>query len=333
MNADKTARPVTGRQLAPGRLLGWLFAFAVLGGLISLVVHLGEVEHFGELLQRARPGWLLIGLLFQTLTYLCAAWVWYRTLPELAEHVPLRSLVPLSVAKLFADQAMPSGGISGALLTVAGLRHRGVSESHALAVLLVSLVSYYAAYLAATITALLLLWFRHAVSPVLGVLAAMFSLVAAGVPAVVLRGHRRLMRPLPRWLEKRPGIDLLREALARAQGNLLGNRRLLLITTAMQAMVFALDAATLWAMLQAIGHAQEFTVAVVAFVMASVIGTLSPLPLGIGAFESGCVALLMQLGTDIEPALAATLLLRGFTLWLPMLPGLWLMHREMHARD
>jgi hypothetical protein len=28
-------------------------------------------------------------------------------------------------------------------------------------------------------------------------------------------------------------------------------------------------------------------------------------------------------------AVAATLLLRGFTLWLPMLPGLWLARREM----
>jgi hypothetical protein len=40
---------------------------------------------------------------------------------------------------------------------------------------------------------------------------------------------------------------------------------------------------------------------------------------------------LTQLGTGIEPALTATLLLRGFTLWLPMLPGLWLMHRETHT--
>lgn len=31
-------------------------------------------------------------------------------------------------------------------------------------------------------------------------------------------------------------------------------------------------------------------------------------------------------------ALAATLLLRGPTLWLPMLPGLWLMRRELRAR-
>jgi hypothetical protein len=35
------------------------------------------------------------------------------------------------------------------------------------------------------------------------------------------------------------------------------------------------------------------------------------------------------LGIPVEAALTSTLLLRGFTLWLPMLPGLWLAKREL----
>jgi len=37
------------------------------------------------------------------------------------------------------------------------------------------------------------------------------------------------------------------------------------------------------------------------------------------------------LGVEVEAALAATLLLRGLTFWLPMVPGLWLARREMAA--
>lgn len=33
----------------------------------------------------------------------------------------------------------------------------------------------------------------------------------------------------------------------------------------------------------------------------------------------------------VEAALGATLLQRGFTYWLPMLPGLWLSRREVRA--
>jgi uncharacterized membrane protein YbhN (UPF0104 family) len=72
-------------------------------------------------------------------------------------------------------------------------------------------------------------------------------------------------------------------------------------------------------------------VAFIAFVVASLTGTLSPLPLAIGAFESGCIATLGILGVGIEPALMATLLLRGFTLWLPIPPGLWLVRHETRA--
>jgi hypothetical protein len=39
--------------------------------------------------------------------------------------------------------------------------------------------------------------------------------------------------------------------------------------------------------------------------------------------------MLSLLGVAIEGALAATLLLRGLTFWLPMLPGLWLAKREI----
>jgi len=31
----------------------------------------------------------------------------------------------------------------------------------------------------------------------------------------------------------------------------------------------------------------------------------------------------------LEASITGTILLRGFTLWLPMLPGLWLARREM----
>ena len=49
--------------------------------------------------------------------------------------------------------------------------------------------------------------------------------------------------------------------------------------------------------------------------------TLGPIPLGLGAFGAACVGMLNLLGVAIEAALAAMLLLRGLTFWLPMLPG------------
>jgi glycosyltransferase 2 family protein len=41
------------------------------------------------------------------------------------------------------------------------------------------------------------------------------------------------------------------------------------------------------------------------------------------------VGMLSSLGVSVEAALAATLLLRALTFWLPMLPGIWLARREL----
>jgi len=57
--------------------------------------------------------------------------------------------------------------------------------------------------------------------------------------------------------------------------------------------------------------------------------TIGPIPLGLGTFEAGAVGTLHFLGVSIEAALAGTLLLRGLTFWLPMLPGMWLVRREI----
>jgi uncharacterized membrane protein YbhN (UPF0104 family) len=59
--------------------------------------------------------------------------------------------------------------------------------------------------------------------------------------------------------------------------------------------------------------------------LASVAETVSLIPGGVGTFDAACVGLLNFLEVPLETALAGTLLLRGFTLWLPLLPGLYLL--------
>ena len=63
--------------------------------------------------------------------------------------------------------------------------------------------------------------------------------------------------------------------------------------------------------------------------MASMAATLGPIPLGLGTFEAARVGMLNLLGVSVEAALAGTLMLRGLTFWLPMLPGIWLARREL----
>jgi Mg2+-importing ATPase len=51
-------------------------------------------------------------------------------------------------------------------------------------------------------------------------------------------------------------------------------------------------------------------------------------PGGLGVFEAVSVATLKLIGVSVAAGLAATLLFRGFSFWLPMMPGLILARRE-----
>lgn len=309
----------------------WAFGVVLLGALVAVVLHLGELQHFAEIARSARPGWLVIAVGAQAGTYACAAAVWWSALRVCGTSTSFLGLVPLSVAKLFTDQAVPTGGLSGSMLVIGGLRRRGVPAPLALEVLLVTLVSYYAAYLATVVGSLAILWVHHHASPALWVTTAVFGVVAVGLPAAALWLRRR-SKGLPDWLARRSSsLARLVAELSGAPTELLRHRGLMAKATALQLGVFLLDVVTLWVVFQAFGQPTAFWIAFAAFVTGSIAATLGPVPLGLGTFEAATVAMLTLLGVPVEAALAATLLLRGLTFWLPMLPGLWLARREIHG--
>jgi uncharacterized protein (TIRG00374 family) len=133
----------------------------------------------------------------------------------------------------------------------------------------------------------------------------------------------------PAWLYRLPGFAAAFERVAAAPMAVLRDKRLLAESLLLQLGVFMLDALTLWVAFRALGAPIGFAVAFVSFVFASVVGTIGLVPLGLGTFEATAVGLLHALGVGVETAFAATLVLRGLTFWLPMLPGVWLARREV----
>lgn len=312
------------RNLAP-----WMLGLAALGALVGAILHLGEVSRFVELIRQAQPAWLLVALALQVATYQCVAAAWGELLRRGGAPIPISALFPLAVAKLFADQAMPSGGISGTTFLVSALVRRGVALPNVLAALLVMVVTFYGAYLTLALVTLGVLVVEHAATTWVVALTAGFALFATLVPAgVVLVGRSSSHGRLRRWLESTPARGLLR-SIEQAPAHLLRRPAAVMVALVCQGAVFLLDAATLWVVLRALGEPTGALVVLPAFVVASMVATLSPIPLGLGTFETSCVGMLHLLGVPIETALAATLLLRGFTIWLPMLPGLWLARRAL----
>jgi uncharacterized protein (TIRG00374 family) len=313
------------------RLAGWSASFLLLAAVVLVASHLAEEREMAALMRRAQPAWLLAAAVLQLATYSCAAGVWHRVLSRAGARRRLAELFPLGLAQLFTDQAVPSVGLSGNLLVVKGLVRRGVGRPLAVGAVLVNLVASRLAYSLALAGALTVLGWRGELGPALLAAALVFTLVAV-LPLLLLLPLRHRLGGVAARLRRFALVRPLAEALAEAPGSLLADRGLLVQTTGLELAIFLLDASTLGVMLLAVGAPAAPPLVFAAFVMASVAGTLAFVPGGVGIFEGASVAALHLLGVPIVAALAATLLLRGFTFWLPMLPGLWLARRELRAR-
>lgn len=307
----------------------WLSGLVLLFGLLVLISGRTEEAQFVALLRSSKPAWLIAAAALQICTYLCAAEMWRRALARQGERPPLGGLFSLGLAKLFTDQAVPSAGLSGTLLLIHALKRRGIAREHAMGAVMVGFVAFYLAYAASVAAAVFILWRWGDLSHWVLALATTF----AGFAALVSGGAFWLLEHpdfrLPLGLQKLPAIREALAALADAPPEMLRDPLLILQTLLLHLGVFLFDAATLFVALKAVGTPLAFAPVFAAFIVASVVATLMIVPGGIGTFEGSCVAMLHLFGIPLEAALAATLLLRGFTFWLPMAPGLWLARREM----
>lgn len=313
-----------------GIAIGWLSGLLLLGVIVGFALHFGDVQVFVSTLKSASPLWLGAAVVCQIATYACAAAVWFRILSRANAGQPFAGLFKLAVVQLFANQALPTSGLSGTVMMAKGLARRGVAPSLVMTALLVDGFSYYASYLMVGLLAFVILWHSGDLGAAWLPLSIAFITVLLALVLAIFLLIRRQGRIIPRAALGWAPAAKMAAILGSARTDMLRDGKLIFEAFLLQIGIFLLDAATLWIAARSVGLAVDPITAFLSFVLASGVATLSPIPLGLGTFEGTCTGLLHVMGSSIEGSLAATLILRGLTLWLPMVPGLWLMRSEMH---
>jgi uncharacterized membrane protein YbhN (UPF0104 family) len=253
--------------------------------------------------------------------------VWQTVLRLMKTDVPVTRLMPLAIAKLSIDQLIPTTGVGGTLVVVHALQQKGVAKEVAVASVIVDLVSFYAAHALAVIVTLAIVAFHHDLNAPILIAAAVFAVIAVAIPWLVLKLHTgKDVRP-PKWIMKIPGLGPIVESLKQARPEPMQSASVLVRASLWQLGVFLLDAGTLGVMLRALGQAAPADVVFASLTLTTMVATLSIFPGALGMFEAGSVAGLTLLGIPMETALAATLLMRLFNFWLPMIPGLIIMRK------
>ena len=315
-----------------GRWRRWFLTLLFVAALIVAALHWADVEKFAELARAAKPGWLAAALLLQLSTYLSLSLEWSLVLRAGGSPLSFWSLLPLTITKLFADQVVPTAGVSGNILLVDRLIDRGVPRKNAVAAVILAIIAYYVSYAACALAAVVLLWLLSDLNGWLVGLVSVFLIVAAAIPAAALWMHGKGSSGVPSWLGRSASVRELLELIGEAPEALVRSPRLIGQLALLNGAVFLADAATVQVCLYALGVQAPFEAAFVALVMASIVVTLGPIPFGLGTFEGTSIGMLRLMGIPFEAALSATLLFRGFALWLPLIGGMFLMRRGFRRR-
>lgn len=309
----------------------WLIAIAALALVVGVVTHLAEGREFVQMLERAHPAWLLASLLLQLSTYVCQAVTWRIVLVSSGESLSLSRLTRLSLAQLFVDQAIPSATVSGSVFIAKAFSNHRLRHTTISAAIIVGMLTDYVAYIIALLLALVVFGHSGHLNGSIAKIAIMFLIIGSGFCAtLIVLAKRGLPRKLP-FFERFKSVRTLVEILAGAKVPQASNLRLLAIGTATQLAIFVLDSASLWTLLASVGVQLPASFVFAAFMLASLARTLGFLPGGLGTFEAVSIGSLTIFGAPLASALAATLLFRGVSFWLPMVPGMIFARQEAHA--
>ena len=174
----------------------WLLGAALLVAVIAGALHLAEGRAFVRIAQQAEPWWLAGALALQIATYVAQGAIWRRVGRATGCPVTPTTALELSLAKLFADQALPSAGLSSSILIAKALERRQLPPAAVNASVLINMASYHLAYVIALVGALSILAWRGQGNTTVAVTAVVFPLFSVGLGATILA--RRAARSI-RW--------------------------------------------------------------------------------------------------------------------------------------
>lgn len=313
------------------RWLSWLVGVALISAVCIAALHFSEAEEIARVAERAQPWWLVVALALQGATYLAQGEIW-RLIGKAAGYSLSRAHASrLSLAKLFVDQAIPTAGVSGTAAVARHLEQAGMPTPAVRATVVINLTSYFTSYVVLLVLALV--WLPLSGPAFAAVVGASAVFIAGSVTVLYLLfslpgkaggrllDHVRRIRPLRSLVEASAGTDV----------RLVRSRTLFAKACAAQVAIMLLDAATVWVLVRALGSHASVIGVFASFMISNLFRTLGVLPGGLGTFEASSVVTLGLVGIALPVALSATLLFRGLSFWLPMIPGLWLSRRLFRA--
>jgi uncharacterized membrane protein YbhN (UPF0104 family) len=325
--ADAEPTVITPQRVA----LGVALVLAALGGLYFLLPKLAGLNHTWGQLRHGDAAWLVLGAALEVCSLAGYVVLFGTVFGRDMTRIDRRASLEIPLAGIAAIRLLAAAGAGGVAVTAWALRRAGMSRRVIACRMVASYVLQYSIYIGAVIACGLGMW--------TGVLSGGGSFALTLVPALLGVGVAALvasMGLLPRDFERRlerlahrtGRIGRLAARLAsvpatlgigvRTAIQLLRERRPGLLGAVAY---WGFDIAVLGVSLHAFGSVVGVPVLVMSYFLGT-LGSLLPLPGGIGGVEGGMIGALAAFGVPGGRAVVGVLAYRAISFWLPTLPGI-----------
>jgi Mg2+-importing ATPase len=318
------ATPSPRRSILKQGWFHWLVGALMMGAVIAVALHFTEWHQFAALVRRSQPRWLLVAVVLQAATYLAQGEVWREVARAANARLSLWRAYILSLAKLFVDQIIPTAGLSGTAVFAKALEQQGVERRVVSATALLNTASYNVAYVGCLAAALIIANLHGEANKLIVVTSVLFLVLGTALTTAMIALSGRGRHPRTDRIGKSNMVKRALHFVGDADPSLVRNWRLLVATSVYQAIIFLLDVMTIMVLIYALGGEASVSGVFMSFMISNLFRTISIIPGGLGTFEATSVLTLKMAGLDVPTSISATLLFRGLSFWLPMLPGFWL---------
>jgi putative heme transporter len=314
-----------------GLIIGLIVTAAAAAGLYLLIPRLVGLNQTWGQLKHAKPWPLALGGLLELLSVAGYMVLFATVFGRGMVRVDLRASVEIPLAGIAAIRLFSAAGVGGVAVTAWALSRAGMSSTVLACRLVASYVIQYSLYLGALIFFGLGLWF--------GVFAGGGSFALTVLPAIVSTAVVLLvlsMALVPQDFERRletiaqthGRLGRLAARLAPAPATVGSGVRtaLALVRQRRPGLLGAVaywgfDIAVLGLSFKAFNHDLPLAVLVMSYFLGT-LGSLLPLPGGVGGIEGGLIGAFAAFGVPGGRAVVGVLTYRAISFWLPTIPGI-----------
>lgn len=302
-----------------------------IGAIYFLLPQLAGLEETWGQLAHGDALWLAAGGGLEIASLLCYAALFQAVFGRGVPRIDWRASVDIPLAGIAAIRLVAAAGAGAVAVTVWALRRAGMSARLIGSRMVANIVVQYSVYIIALVVTGLGLWsgaFPGGGSFALTIVPAIFSaalgLLVLSMGLIPEDFERRLAR-----LAQRPGrVGKLAARLASVPATMSSGVRGAIGFCREQPLgllaaigYWGFDVAVLYVSLKAFGATTTVAVVVMGYFLGT-LGSLLPLPGGIGGVEGGMIGAFAAFGLPGGRAVAGVLAYRLISHWLPTLPGI-----------